>query len=81
MSIRNVSVISARLTRMMLHTCRPTSTAQNAIVVIADLRHFCKLVQLLHPPCPFSTRHSSQNVNAFVVSGIVWTLCWRDVVV
>ncbi len=38
------------------------------------------VVQLLHAPCPFSTR-TSLFTNAFGVSGIVWTLCWRDAVV
>ena len=38
------------------------------------------VVQLLHAPCPFSTR-TSLFTNAFGVSGIVWNLCWRDAVV
>ena len=38
------------------------------------------VVQLLHAPCPFSSR-TSLFTNAFGVSGIVWNLCWRDAVV
>ena len=42
--------------------CRPTSTAKNAIVVTTDSRYFCKIVRLLHAPCPFS--------HAFGISGM-----------
>ena len=42
----------------------------NAIVVTTDLRYVCKIVQLLHAHCPFSTRHSSQYL--FRISGARW---------
>ena len=44
---------------------------QNAIVATADLRYFCKIFQLLHAGCPFSTYHSSQMRSAYLeLSGL-----------
>ena len=65
------------LTCMMLHTCRPTSTAKNAIVATHDLRYCCKIGQLLHIPCPFSTRHSSQMRSGYLECSVLA----RDIVV
>ena len=63
---------------MMLHTCRSTSTAQNAIVVTADLRYVCNIVQLLHAPCPFSARtlHKCVRVIWAAVAEWVTVECW-----
>ena len=66
-----VKPITTYVTRMMLHTCRPTSTAQNAIVVTADLRYFCNIVQLLHAPCAYSTHHSSQMLSEYLEMSVL----------
>ena len=66
----SVVVVDQKCLRQ-LASVRLTWSGQNAIVATADLRYFCKIFQLLHAACPFSTYHSSQMRSGYLeLSGL-----------